>query len=357
MGGRKHLAKNRTTPVSNTRTRLTASAAAVWDRRTIRFGLLAFAVLSLVAIAIVSAFGKSLIAHGIVVAPNAGVTFRAEGDALSEQYHRLGIDEQLRVNVASLGVACSMAVWIVEPRVPPRGTVLVLHGIRSDKTSVAGLARQIAEEGFRSVLPDLPGHGRSTGDWLTYGVREAGALAALLDELGRRGLLKGQVGIVGISYGGAVAIQLAAVDARIRAVVSVAPFSSLRSVVPSYVEQYVPLLGKLVLDSFIQRGVDQAGALGQFDPDAASPLKAISRTRAPILLVHGRKDHHIPCLHSIDLHTAARDHSKLILLDREDHLSISADRTRTIATHGMQWLRRWLDDAVTPSAGNPGHLH
>jgi pimeloyl-ACP methyl ester carboxylesterase len=273
------------TPTSNTRTRLGAAVAAVWKRRGVRAAVLAVCLLVLVPIAMVPVFGKSWIAHGIAVAPNAGMTFSAEGDVLSEQ-RRMGIDAHWRVNVASLGVATSMSVWIVEPRLPPRGTVIVLHGIRSDKSSVAGLAKQIAEQGYLVLVPDLPGHGRSSGDWLTYGVRETGVVAALLDELGALGRLKGRVGIVGISYGAAVAIQLAAVDTRVRAVVAVAPFGSLRGVVPHYVEHYLPLVGRLVPDAFIQEGVDQAGALAGFDPDEASPLRAISRTRAQILLSH-----------------------------------------------------------------------
>lgn len=336
------------TPISNTRTQLAARVTAIWKGRAARWGLLACLVLTVTVLAAVSLAGKSWIAHGIVDAPNAGKTFRAADDVLPEDLRRLGIGEQLRVNVASLGVASSMSVWLIAPQAHPRGTVLVLHGIRSDKTSVVGLAKQIADEGYLAVLPDLPGQGRSTGDWLTYGVREVGDLAALLDELSRLGRLEGPVGVVGISYGAAVGIQMAAVDPRIRAVVAVAPFSSLRSIVPNYVQLYVPFLGKLVPDSLIQRGVDEAGALGRFDPDAASPLSAISHTRAQVLLVHGRQDRHNPCTQSVDLQRAAPDHSALILLDGEDHQSIANDRTHTIATRGMQWLHRWLDPAASP---------
>jgi pimeloyl-ACP methyl ester carboxylesterase len=338
------------TSTSMTRKRWRATAAAVWHRRGVRAGVLAACVLLLAPMGVAFVFGKSWIAHAIAVAPNAGVTFPAEGDVLSEQQRRLGIDAHLRVNVASRGVTTSMSVWIVEPRAAPRGTVVILHGIRSDKTAVATLGKQIADEGYTSVVPDLPGHGRSSGDWLTYGVREAGLLSALLDELGALGRLKGAVGIVGISYGAAVAIQWAAVDARVRAVIAVAPFSSLRRVVPHYVEHYLPLIGMVVPDALVEEGVDRAGVLAHFDPDAASPLNAISRTRAQVLLVHGRADRHIPYEHSVALHRAAPDHSELVLLDGEEHLSIVADRTRTIATQGMRWLHRWLAAAAFDGA-------
>lgn len=237
----------------------------------------------------------------------------------------------------------TMSVWVIDPSLPAKGTVLLLHGIRSDKTWFVGLGLQVAAQGYRAVLPDLRGHGRSSGDFLTYGVHDVQDLKGLLDELGARGLLAGSVGAIGISYGGATAIQLAAVDPRVRAVVAIAPFSSLRAVVPNYVDTYLPLLGKAMPSSFIQSAIDEAGMVAHFHPDAASPLSSIVRTRAPVLLIHGIEDRHIPASHSRALHAAAPDHTRLLLLESENHDTISADRTRTIATEGIAWLRRGLE--------------
>lgn len=321
-----------------------APVTPVWRRRSLRLGVLGLAVASIVALATIGVIGKSWIAHGIVVAPNSGKSFDAAGDTLPEQLASSGSSEHLRVAIAPPGSPpISMSLCIIEPAEAARGTVLVLHGIRSDKTWLVGLAKQVAGEGYRAVLPDLRGHGRSTGDLLSYGVHEVRDLRLLIEELARGGRLSGHVGVVGISYGAAVGVQLAAAEPRVRAVVAVAPFSTLRSVVPNYIEMYLPALGRLVPDSFVQRGVDEAGAIADFDPDAASPLDAIVRTRAQVLLIHGRIDRHIPPRHSVALHETAPDHSQLILLDAEDHDTIAADRTRTIARQGMQWLHRWLD--------------
>lgn len=287
--------------------------------------------------------GRSWIAHGIVDAPSAGKNFRSGDDAHADLPAGA---EHLRIELAPAEIApMSMSMWLVEPAAPARGTVLVLHGVRSDKTWLSGLGLQIASHGYRAVLPDLRGHGRSTGDYLTYGVHDAKDLVALIDELERSGRSRGPVGVVGFSYGGATGIQLAAADPRIRAVVAIAPFGSLRAVVPDYVENYLPLLGRLIPDSFVQGAVDQAGLLGSFDPEAASPVSAISRTRAGVLLIHGALDRHIPVQHSRTIYSMAPHHSRLIVVEREDHDSITTDRTGTIAGHGMAWLRRWLDAA------------
>jgi dipeptidyl aminopeptidase/acylaminoacyl peptidase len=105
----------------------------------------------------------------------------------------------------------------------------------------------------------------------------------------------------------------------------------------------LPVLGHFIPASFVQRSIDQAGKLGHFDPDGASPLSAISQTRARILLIHGQSDAHIAAAQSIALHAAAPARSELILVEGEDHFSIATDRTKTIQTRGMQWLHRWLD--------------
>src|SRR5262249_32009212 len=90
---------------------------------------------------------------------------------------------------------------------PPRGTGFVLHGIRDRKEAMLGWGRGLAEGGYRAVLVDGRGHGRSSGDFLTYGVVEARDLSRVLDTLGAQGLVAGRVGAMGVSYGGATAIE------------------------------------------------------------------------------------------------------------------------------------------------------
>jgi|SoiMethySBSTD1v2_1073268.scaffolds.fasta_scaffold03667_12 uncharacterized protein len=291
--------------------------------------------------------GKGWIAHALVVAPNAGRSFRAADDPPPEEVRKAGADEQLRVQLGPPD-AVSLSVWIVEPKGPPRGTVLVLHGIRSDKFWFVGLARKIAAQGFRAVIPDLRGHGRSSGDFLTYGVREARDLSLLLSELATAGRLVEPVGVVGVSYGAATGIQLAGIDPRVRAVVAIAPFSSLDAVVPGYVRHYLPVLWRLIPDAYIAGGIEQGGALAHFDPAAANPLLAMSRTNAQVLLIHGLSDDNIPPEHSRRLHAVAADHSELILVPGDDHFSISGDRTGAIGIQGMAWLYRWLDPRAIP---------
>ena len=138
-------------------------------------------------------------------------------------------------------------------------------------------------------------------------------------------------------------MQLAGRDERIKAAVSVCGFTSMRDVTPRVVRMYAPGLGWLLLDSSIQRAVTEAGRIGGFDPDAASPLTAIARTKAQVLLIHGKKDVKIPPAHSQRLHAAAAGNSRLVLLDEHDHDSILAgDSAGLVLRESVAWFDRWL---------------
>jgi pimeloyl-ACP methyl ester carboxylesterase len=229
-------------------------------------------------------------------------------------------------------------VWVIDPPGAARGTVFVLHGIRDRKASFVGWGRTLAANGLRAVLVDSRGHGESSGDALSYGVLEARDLSLVLDVLGAAG----PVGAMGVSYGAATAIEWAGREPRVRAVVAVAPFASLHEVVPAYVNRMLPVAHHLLPAALIRRAIRRGGEIGSFDPTEASPRNAITRTRAPVLLLHGRRDIHIPPAHSESLHAAAPDHSTLRLLDGEDHISIISDRDGTVMRAALDFFAAHL---------------
>jgi dipeptidyl aminopeptidase/acylaminoacyl peptidase len=230
--------------------------------------------------------------------------------------------------------SASLSIDIVDTA-EPRGTVFVLHGIRAGKQWLRGWATMLAEAGFRAVLVDLRGHGRSTGDWMTYGVVEARDLSQVLDALEAKGLARGRVGAMGTSYGAAIAIEWAGIDPRVAAVVAVAAFSSLRAVLPGYTPVPLP-------SAFVDGSLARAGARAGFDPDLASPLAAIAETRAPVLLFHGREDERIPFSHSEHLAEAAGDRAELVLVPRAAHESIMNDADGSIRTRAPAWFAKYL---------------
>jgi pimeloyl-ACP methyl ester carboxylesterase len=215
-----------------------------------------------------------------------------------------------------------LSVSVLEPRLPPRATILVLHGIRDQKDYLRHVGLHLAEAGYRAVLVDSRGHGRSSGAYLTWGVQEARDLSQLVDALG---FGDGPLGVFGESYGAAVSIQWGAHDPRVRAVVAVAPFSSLREIIPDWFRLNVPVLGRLLPRAFFRRAVEKGARLAGFDPDAACPREAAARSHAPVLILHGADDITVPFAESESIARRAPDRVKLVRVDGQDHDHIASD--------------------------------
>ena len=191
------------------------------------------------------------LARSIIWGPNTDKSISPADDPSPEALSALGVDRQMRVDVGP--PAASLHLFLIEPSGAARATVLVLHGINDRKDTMVGFGRQLAENGYRVALVDLRAHGRSSGQWLTFGAVESRDLVQVIDALQSAGLATGPVGVFGPSFGGGVAVQFAGRDPRVRAAVSVCGFTSMRDVTPGVVRMYAPVVGWLMLDSSIQR--------------------------------------------------------------------------------------------------------
>jgi len=308
-----------------------------------RFGLLVLGpVLSLLPTGC-----SALIERVVVRAPNHGVAAMEGEETLPDKSPPGSSSRAIRVEVGP--PAASLSLWVLEPPAPapvggrpPRGTILLLHGWRKQKAGTLRLAEVLTGDGYRAVAVDLRGHGRSTGDWMTYGAIEARDLSQVLDALEARGLAAGPIGVFGTSYGAAVGIQFAARDCRVRAVVAVASFSSLRTAIPRYVRLFLPVFGWFMSEGQIRAAIDRAAERAGFDPDGADVGEAMARVRAPVLLIHGKGDWLIPPYHSQTLFRAGNPSTELVLLDGYGHNSIFRDSRGEVKKESREWFARWL---------------
>ncbi len=308
-------------------------------RRWIRRALVAVTVVALLGAVAGYLALPHLIPGAILYAPNTGKTIDPARDL--ERVPKGAT--HLRVPVGP--PAASLSVLSIPPtgRIKPRGTILVFHGVRDSKRSQLGTGAYLAGQGFRAVLVDSRGHGRSSGAMLTYGVRESRDAVQVLNALRKEGLLDLPVGALGFSYGGAVALQLAARDPRVRAVVSVATFSSLRETMRDFVAYHLPLLGSVLpTDAQLDAGLEEAGRLARFHPAAADNVRAAARTSARVLIVHGEQDAKIPPSHARRIARAAGARGKLLVVPGEDHDSVFGDKKGLVKREMTGWFNRWL---------------
>ncbi len=126
------------------------------------------------------------------------------------------------------------------PASTPAPAVLLAHGFGQDKTALASAARRLQREGFVVLAYSARGFGRSGGqiglDSLDAEVPDARALVDVLARTPAVRKVGGDpvVGVVGGSYGGALALMLGATDPRIDTVVAAITWNDLaQALVPA----------------------------------------------------------------------------------------------------------------------------
>ncbi len=312
-------------------------------------------VASVAAIVTLLLFGSCTRTIGglMVDAPNQGASAATLGQSSESMLRLWGIDRQYRIEVGP--PAASLLVWVIDPIVEkgepvtaPKGTVIVLHGYRDEMEWFACKAKGLSRHGYRTVLIDLRGQGHSTGEFMTFGVQESKDVVSLIDGLEQRSEIAGPIGVWGMSYGASTAIMAGTRDERIRAVVAVSPFESMRSVVPHFVRLLVPVVGWMMSDAEIDAMVRDRAAGAGFDPDESDMVRAGAAGKSPLLLVHGAWDVMVPATHSEHIEQSARAAGrevKRVVVPLTGHVSMWFDVADVMEAESAAWFDRWLAGA------------
>lgn len=117
-----------------------------------------------------------------------------------------------------------LAGWVLEPKVPLGGTVLVFHGIRGCRQ--ASRMQALRDRGFRSLAIDFRAHGESGGDHTTFGWEERKDVVAAIRYAQNR-WPKDKLGAWGMSMGGAAILLAHEETTKLDAVVLEAVYSSI----------------------------------------------------------------------------------------------------------------------------------
>jgi pimeloyl-ACP methyl ester carboxylesterase len=211
--------------------------------------------------------------------------------------------------------------WKIRSCSPNGNWVLLLHGVSDNRTGVLGHAELLLRHHYNVVLMDSRAHGESEGGMATYGWKERYDTASIVDALYASENVR-HLGALGVSMGAAIALQSAALDPRIEAVVAEDPFADLREVSYDYAGlDFSPFLGKTLFRPATIFAMQAMGKAGGFSPDDVSPLKAVAARPFPILLICGTSDHRIPCRHAERIYENATGPKQLWIVDGAGHAS------------------------------------
>ena len=201
-----------------------------------------------------------------------------------------------------------------------KGTIILLHGIRSRKESFIQLGKWFFDNNFQFVAIDNRGHGTSEGKYCTFGYHEKQDVKLLIDELEKRGC--SNIGIFGQSLGGAIGLQSLAFDKRLKFGIIESTFHNFKEVSTNYFCRItgVSPQSTIALNIF-PYCIKRAGEIAEFPIDSCNPSEHARNINSPVLLVHGDSDKRIPIKNAMQNFKKIKK-GKLLKIKNENHSNV-----------------------------------
>ncbi|HEY4816464.1 MAG TPA: alpha/beta fold hydrolase [Candidatus Acidoferrum sp.] len=230
--------------------------------------------------------------------------------------------------------------WKVRAVKPTANWVLVFHGVADNRVGVVGQAQLLLQAGYSVVMMDARAHGASDGPMATYGWLERNDTRAVVDAL-EATEHPHHLFALGESMGAGIALQSAAVEPRIEAVVAEASFASLREAAYDYAGlQRYPLLGMTLLAPGAWTMVYHGELAAGFPAGEVSPEKAVAARPFPVLLICDAEDTVLPCRHTKRIYAAARGLKQMWVVPHAFH-------TAALGYEPAEFRRRVLEFFAT----------
>ncbi len=224
-----------------------------------------------------------------------------------------------------------------------RSTLLFVHGKGGAGSEWRPDARRALKLGYNVLIPDLRGHGRSSGARVTFGLFETEDLNRLVAEAERLGFDPARLGIDGCSMGSLVALHFAAQAGRsgagVRALWLQSPFSGLREMATHYVHTAtgLPSWSVALPTTLALCEIERRTGLTL---SALDPTRAARELRCPAVIVHGEEDRRVPLSFVRPLFAAFGGPVELWKVPRCGHCH-HADEAQAI--HGTAYRSRWRE--------------
>ena len=180
-------------------------------------------------------------------------------------------------------------------------TIVLAHADGKDKSEMLAWAKPLHAD-YNLVLFDFRNHGQSSGSTTTLGVREVLDLQAVIDWIVKT-KPPTSIAVLGVSMGGATAIDEAATDTRVEAVILDSTHATLVSALQAQLESRgfplaLPAAWSILLGGLLRTGEDLS---------LADPVQAMDHIGdRPVLIVAGGEDHAVGRNDAADLVRAGK---------------------------------------------------
>ncbi|HEX7814419.1 alpha/beta hydrolase [Dyella sp.] len=224
---------------------------------------------------------------------------------------------------------------------PVRGSVVLLHPIGESGMTMGDWGIRFAASGYTVVMPDLRSHGQSDPAPLGFGAREAVDIADLVAQLRRAGRLPDPLYLLGVSYGGSVALYAAHDVPDVRAVVALEPFGNVAKTIErapgTGLFGHPWLVRWIATPSRMRKATALAGRRLGLNLDAIDTGDAVSRLRVCALLMRGQADTLVEAA-DVQAMRQRSAYAQLRQVDGESHIWLPI-RTDRLFAPVLAWMQ------------------
>lgn len=183
----------------------------------------------------------------------------------------------------------------IYPKVEGSCMIFLIHGYRANYQYMMRYADLFLEIGCEVLAFDLPAHGNSEGEVLSWGENESIYLDKLISSYQINDETK-KVGLFGLSLGGALAFKIAAIN-KVDFIISDSSYSDLHSI---FLRQGRRQYG-IVADGLLSTSMWFAEVFAHTNFKKNSPKSIIKKIRIPTLVIHSPDDDYTPVSHAKEL--------------------------------------------------------
>jgi len=245
--------------------------------------------------------------------------------------------------------------YLTAASAPRQGVIAFCHELGGDRYSGMRYGQGLRERGFDVFLFDFRHHGDSQTDlghrplpWLTE--TELDDVRAVVDYLAsREDADPSGIGIMGISKGGTAALCAAAVDPRVKAVITDGAFPT-KAMQIHYIRRYMEIYTRL--SGFFSRLPDPPLAalagwtrifIGIRHRCRFVDVEALcAKVQQPVLMIHGDRDRFVPHAVAMRLRGCLEGPSKMWIVSRAKHNGAILAAETDYHERAAKFFRRYL---------------
>jgi alpha-beta hydrolase superfamily lysophospholipase len=280
---------------------------------------------------------RAFIVLAVVVFTVAVFSFGA-GEVLSHPAKRSVDLPPANLALESVTINGAISGWFSLGK-PGFGAVLLLHGVRSDRRQMLERSKFLHAAGYSVLLIDLPAHGESDGERITFGYREAEGVRSALQFLNQT-LPHERTAVIGVSLG-AAALVLANCSPAPSAVVLESMYPTIDEAVADRLSLRLGTLGATLAPILLWQLPLQLG----ISSEQLRPIDHISSLHAPVLIVSGTEDRHTSVAETKRIFAAASEPKELWLVEGAAHVDLHAFNPQVYESRVSNFLLKHLQNA------------